>query len=98
MYSVGDLEAPFEITKQFDIDPVMVRDPVPTDGPAPLGGDGTIEGNRALVLGRGARRWHRATRPPSTASTGRASGTSSPARRRLADGTTSRCRTSTPRS
>ena len=71
-------EAPFEITKQFDIDPVMVRDPVPPTGRPLLAGTARIEGNRALVLGRGARRLASGLRPPSTASTGRASGASSP--------------------
>jgi hypothetical protein len=52
MYPVGDLESPFEIAEYFDVDPTMLRDPVPTDGPAGAGTDDSIEGNRALVLGR----------------------------------------------
>jgi ketosteroid isomerase-like protein len=47
----GEIETPFEIVDQFDVDPAMVRDPVPSDDPAPVGGEGGVEGNRALVLG-----------------------------------------------
>jgi ketosteroid isomerase-like protein len=47
----GEIETPFEIVDQFDVDPAMLRDPVPSDAPAPVGGEGGVEGNRALVLG-----------------------------------------------
>ena len=47
----GEIETPYPIVEQFDVDPAMLRDPVPSDEPAPVDIQGGIEGNRALVLG-----------------------------------------------